>query len=410
MKILTVVYNLDKGGTQRAAQVFSEAYQVLKHDSKILSLYGLGVRYEEVKDKIKVWDRLSNDNLSDIKTWAPDVIHIHSHGPQKKDINTLLNNIKNVKIIETNVFSTPSAWAGKVDVSLQLSHWASWVFNIRGGRNLNSAIVPYAVKCNLFQKVNGTIVKKFRYEQRIPQDAFVMGRVGQSFPGKWSPMLLTVFNDLASKEENLYLLVVNAPKNILSLIDVSPYKSRIKYIPTVIGDKNLSTVYSSMDVMVLIAEQGESFGMVLAESILCETPVVTLNTPWADNSQGEVVKHLVGGYVANTEYGLKKSISMLINGNSSLNIKDNGIKHINDTYNYLHVANQALESLKKESVADKYIDVLGTLKNSIDKPSNTTLFFLKTNNDFFRRLTMYSSNYNSWGKLWVKILKIMVGK
>lgn len=410
MKILTLVYNLDKGGTQRAAQVFAEAYHELKHDSKIISLYGLGVRYDEIKDKIKVWDKLSPDNLEDIKSWNPDIIHIHSHGPKEKDINTLLDNIENAKVIETNVFSKPSAWASKVDVSLQLSQWANWVFNLRGGKNLRSAIVPYAVKCSSFQKVSESISRDFRDEHDIPQDAFIMGRIGQSFPGKWSPMLLSVFNDLASKHDHLYLLIVNAPKIILTLIDASPYKRRIKYIPTIFGDENLSTVYSSMDVMVLIAEQGESFGMVLAESILCETPVVTLNTPWADNSQGEVVRHLIGGYVANTESGIKKSITMLINGDGLLSIKDKGVKHIYDTYNYLKVANQALESVDKKTGGDEYINVLEDLESAIDKPSLITVSFLKMNSDIFRRLTIYSSNYHAWYKLGVKILKKIIRK
>jgi glycosyltransferase involved in cell wall biosynthesis len=408
LKILTVVYNLDKGGTQRAAQVFAEAYKELRHDSRVLSLYGVGVRYDEIKDKIKVWNGASHNNLTEIKNWEPNVIHIHSHGPKDQDINALLSSVENVKIIETNVFSTPSIWADKVDVSLQLSHWANWLFKLRGGGKFKSAIVPYAVKCHSFQKARADRVEVFRKEQKIPKDAFVIGRVGQSFAGKWSPMLLSVFNDLASKEERLYLLLINAPNNILSLMDESPYKNRIRYVSKVIGDENLSTVYSSMNVMLLIAEQGESFGMVLAESILCETPVVTLSTPWADNSQGEVVKHLAGGYVANTERGIKESILMLMNGKSRLNMKDVGTRHIRTNYDYLHVANQALRSLNKEYVDDDYIDRLSLLKNAIDKPNIITLLFLQAGSDILRRLTIFSSNYNPWYDLVVIVFKKIV--
>lgn len=412
MKILTVVYNLDKGGTQRAAQVFAEAYKELGHDSRVLSLYGLGGRYKELKGKINVWDTLLEGNLSYIEKWHPDVIHIHSHGPKEIDINQLLNNLPTSKIIETNVFSTPSPWAKRVDVSFQLTYWANWIFNLRGGIKYKSAIVPYAVNCNAFKKANMRDIGAFKKEHKIPQGAFIMGRIGQSFPGKWSPMLLRVFNALAKNEKTLYLLVINAPENILDLIDASPYKDRIIYIPKILGDNNLSTAYSAMDVMTLIAEQGESFGMVLAESILCETPVVALSTPWADNSQCEVVGNKVGGYIANTERGIKEAITLLLNKKDSLNIKKHGISYINKKFNYLNVAKQALESLVDTSKLDlnKNHNVLDILKDSIDKPNNMTLFFLKMNNDVFRRLTIYSASYKGWFALMIKFFIRIFGK
>lgn len=404
MKILTVVYNLEKGGTQRAAQVFAEAYQKLGHDSRVLSLYGLGYRYDEIKNILNVWDQLSSENLLEIKKWNPDILHIHSHGPRKEDIDNLINGLTSVKVIETNVFSTPSAWANKVDISFQLSSWAQWIFNLRGGRQFKSQIVPNPVKCSSFQKSKKNDISKFKETYKIPEDSFVIGRIGQSFPGKWSPMLLEVFNDLAKKQDNIYLMIVNAPECILEIVEKSPYKNRIIHIPTIMGDKNLSIAYSSMDVMVLIAEQGESFGMVLAEAILCETPVVTLSTPWADNSQCEVVANQLGGYIANSADGIKKAINLLYEKKDTL-IKGKGIKHIHEEYNYIRVAQKALDSLSTRSNIVTSQSVLNILKNTIDKPNFLTILFLKFNNDIFRKLTIYTSNYKSWNELGFKILK-----
>ncbi len=48
MKILTIVNNLDKGGTQRAAQNFCEGYAKLSNDSRILTVYKGGIRVEEL--------------------------------------------------------------------------------------------------------------------------------------------------------------------------------------------------------------------------------------------------------------------------------------------------------------------------------------------------------------------------
>jgi hypothetical protein len=51
MRILTVVYNLEKGGTQRAAQNFCEGYKELGHDSKIVAAYNSGIRETELQEK-----------------------------------------------------------------------------------------------------------------------------------------------------------------------------------------------------------------------------------------------------------------------------------------------------------------------------------------------------------------------
>lgn len=53
--------------------------------------------------------------------------------------------------------------------------------------------------------------------------------------------------------------------------------------------------------------------MVIAESLLCQTPVVALATPWDDNSQGEVVGHEIGGIFANTPSDIRKAIKLLAN-------------------------------------------------------------------------------------------------
>jgi len=398
LKILTVVYNFDKGGTQRAAQVFSEGYHELGHDSKVLCLYGLGVRYDEVKDTLKVWDTLLDNHLQQIKEWDPDVIHIHSHGPKIEDVNRLLNTIKKAKVIETNVFSIPSPWAEKVDVSFQLSNWAQWIFDIRGGKKYNSNIVPYPIKCNAFKRASTEKVKQFKSLNNIPENAFIMGRIGQSFPGKWSPMLVDIFNDLAKENDNLYLLIVNAPNNILDLMKQSFYKNRIVSISSIFGDENLATAYSSMDTMVLIAEQGESFGMVLAESILCETPVVTLSTPWADNSQCEVVGNCLGGYVAHRAAGIKQALASLISNETLQYSKEKGVAHIYGEYNYLGIAQRALDAITNPN-KNTSKDILPIFKNAVDTSDVVTRALLKMDNDLLRKLTMYSTGYKSWSCL-----------
>lgn len=398
MKILTIVVDLDKGGTQRAAQVFTEAYKELGHDSRILSLYGLGLRYEEIKDFIKVYLSASEINLKEIKQWSPDIIHIHSHGVKEEDINKIFDLFSgsSVKFIETNVFSAPSAWEDKLDFSFQLSSWALWLYTMRGGNQSKSVVVPYPVKCDNFIPASLDEVNKFKKQYNIPQDSFVIGRIGQTDHAKWSPMLIDVFNKLSKITPNLYLVIINAPHNVLQVAAKSPFKKNIIHIPKIYGDKDLSIAYSVFDLMIHIAEKGESFGYVLAESILCKTPVITLSTPWADNSQGEVVVNLQGGYVVNNARGIIKAFNHYINLEESNKFIDLGRSNIYQKYNYLQVAKKSIDFSKSNkynsdlsniNISDEINKIL---KNTFDKTNRLVFLLINSKILFFRRLTLFN--------------------
>lgn len=395
---------MQKGGTQRVAQTFAEAYYELGNESKILSLYGLGSRFDEISDHITIFDGLTNVNLNEIKIWHPDVIHIHSHGPKLNDILLLLQTVQSCSVIETNVFSKPSPWANKVDISFQLSHWACWLFNLRGGSVYNSQIIPNPIKCRAFKKANIDEIIEFRTDYKIPLDAFLIGRIGQSYPGKWSHLLVKTFNELAIDYTDIYLLVVNAPNFVLEQIKISPFKERIISIDQIIGDKALSIVYSSMNVMALTAEQGESFGVVSTESILCETPVVALATPWGDNSQCEVIGHLKGGFVVNSEKGLKTAIQKIYTKLDGLAVGTIGVNHIYENFDYLKIAQNAIDAIKL-NIKPTLIDNDSILMNSLDRPSLMTRLFIKMNSNKLRILTMYTSGYKKWKHLYVLVYK-----
>ena len=400
MKILTVVDNLTKGGTQRSAQGFAEGYYELNYDSRIVALYGLGHRYDEIKDYIPVWEGLTDTNCTEIKEWQPDIIHIHSHGPKEEEINKIIT-LKDVKttIIETNVFSKPSPWAEKVDISFQLSKWALWIFNLRSGWKYQSSVVANPIKCNAFKRPSDSDITIFKEKNNIPTDAFVIGRIGQAYDGKWSLMLIDSFNELSKKLPNLYLLIINPPEFIVNASKNSPYSKNIIHIPRIIGDKNLALAYGAMDIMVHIAVQGESFGMVFTEAILCETPVVALSTPWGDNSQCEVVGNNKGGIIVNSAKGINNAI-LSIKNNGSEPFK-NGKEHIKEQFDYITVAKKAIANVngdvKKSQISTN--DIVKILKDSNDKPTLLTILFLKINKDWFRQKAIYTSRYRSISQL-----------
>mgnify|MGYP006425124833 CR=1 FL=1 len=396
-KVLTIVHNLKKGGTQRAAQNFALGYKELGHNSKILPLYEYGHRYEELRNEIQIFELINDSVLDDIVEWQPDILHIHSHGPKKEDIFELINFLNNnevcPKVVETNVFSKPSPWEIKLDASFQLSEWCQWLYEKRGGDSSKSTILPYSVVTKNFKPARKESVREFRKRYEIPNNAFVIGRIGQSITTKWCYTIFDVFEGVSSCNKNVYLLLINPPRKIVELFNKSAYKENLVVIDVIYGDDNLSIAYSSMDVFYHSAEQGESFGLVIAESILCGTPVISLSTPWGDNSQIEVVNNGIGGFVVHRPQAAIEIINRLIK-KELLYDSQNGVNHIKTQYDYPNVCEKALKIAFKARHDEKITSqqLWNILKLSYDEPRRFDLILLKLQ---LRQVIRITSGYNS---------------
>ena len=351
MKILNVAYSLGKGGTERAAQNFSFGYLEIGHDSRFLYTKRDGIRRGDLeKKKITVYNLSNYEDCSSIKAWNPEVVHLHSNGISANEFVKIKKLLPNAKYIETKLFSRPSPWVDQLDLSFQLSHWCNWLYSKRSQNKYHSFVVPYPVDTSAFHFSGEDRVRRFRESYRIKSDDIVIGRIGQHFSSKWSPVLIDVFDILKQSIKNLKLIIVNPPESILKRSKISPYYSDILHIDQILGDESLAECYSSIDVFVLIADQGESFGMVIAESLLCETPVVTLATPWEDNSQGEVVGNQIGGFVAANK---KDVLGLVVNLIEDKQLRDRmglaGRNRIIDLFDSKKVAADALSLIDSHS-------------------------------------------------------------
>ena len=111
MKILTIVYSLEKGGTERAAINFAIGYSDIGHDSRLLYTRSDGIRGAYLKQKnIPVYALSDNDDISNLCEWTPSVVHLHSHGITVEEFSKIKKLFPNARYIETNVFSRPSPW------------------------------------------------------------------------------------------------------------------------------------------------------------------------------------------------------------------------------------------------------------------------------------------------------------
>ncbi|KQS30674.1 glycosyltransferase family 4 protein [Dyadobacter sp. Leaf189] len=354
MKILTVVYDLDKGGTQRAAQNFCEAYQILGFESQLLAMQTGGPRERELQAlDIPYFIGLTKEFVEHIKTWQPDIVHLHSHSLACDEVLALKEYCPLADFVETNVFSEPSSYPEDIlKFSFQLSEWCRYLYLLRGGSKSKSVIVPNPVKTAQFKQASQKEKNDFRNKYGIPENAFIIGRIGQRHYGKWSHYLIQLLERfLQEVNDQTYLVLVNAKEELLTYAYARNLGHRIINIDAIAGDSELSKCYSTIDVFVHISSQGESFGYALAESLLCETPVVALNTPWSDNSQVETIGHGIGGFCANSREELfQYTKTLFLDSALRQRFGAQGREKIIRDYDYIAVAKKGLQMLSEKQL------------------------------------------------------------
>ena len=191
------------------------------------------------------------------------------------------------------------------------------------------------------------------------------------------------------------MLLVNPPDTVIDKIKNSPCKNNIKIIDVIYDDNLLRICYSSMDIFIHIASQGESFGIVLAEALLCQTPIVTLQTPWADNSQSELVGNERGGKVCFYQKSFTDAVKNLIEDEQLRKYYGRlGRKYIIENYNYIDLARKSIDLCTKKSSDLKYkISPFKLSSNSVEKIDLISKLILKS--EAFFKLLKITTNFES---------------
>lgn len=330
VRILTVIDHLGPGGRQRTAQNYTLGYAEAGHDVAVLTVFGGGSRVARLQERgvtTFVGSTEEEERTAAVvraAAWEPDVVHLHSKGPPRIEVaeavEALLARLPSrPPVLETSSF-------GKVDyeqrhtfsdVHLLKARWALWKWR-RWSRPLRprplGTVVPNTVDTSAFYPVSAEERAAFRTAHGIPDDAFLLGRVGQPSVWKWDPVVFDVFAEVAGQYPRVHLLLVGLPDELRPRLDAlnEAARARIIDIPFLRGDHALRACYGSLDAFLHAARIGESFGMVLAEAMACECPVVTLSTPARDNSQIEVVGHGRGGLVAHDRAGMVAAVERLL--------------------------------------------------------------------------------------------------
>lgn len=325
-KIVTIVYDLGIGGTQRAAQNFAVAYKQYGHDSRVLTVYEGGIRALELEAE-NIVTYIGGENLTRslemIKKWAPDIVHIHRAGDADKKLAEILRELKkmNAKVVETNVFSLADNSDDHIltDIHMHLSKWCYWKW--KNFLNVKSAgiVMPYLVLPQNFYRETKENIDLSKKRLGLPDNKFIFGRIGQQSPAKFHPQIFRSFEELYKERQDIHLFMVGLPE--IYQVEIKQLKSfkegAITLVNTIVGDGNLRLAYNSMDCFLHYSSIGESFGMVLAEAQLCEVPVISVSTPKADNSQLEVLVHNQSAFILKNHKNLKEIMGKFVSGEIS---------------------------------------------------------------------------------------------
>lgn len=235
---------------------------------------------------------IGENNLEKIISFAPDLVHIHRAGGMSARENALLSTLKNktkCRILETNVFGLADFSSNRIDMHAHVSLWDLW----RWRRWLwplhpPGIYLPYCLDTDAFRPTPS----KFRAENKIPDDAFLIGRIGKT---DWDALENTLACAM-EKNQSIWLATVNDYSAKENDSFFQKFANRIVTVPRLGSANKLSQFYSACDITMNFSPIGESFGYCVAESMACGTPVVVLSKPRNDNAQIELAASEHGGF------------------------------------------------------------------------------------------------------------------
>lgn len=317
MRVLTIVDDLGRGGTQRVAVQTAAHYQGAGLTNAILTRKGAGPREDEAREHgIELFlgegaDHAPSSNATALaRQWGADVIVAHRTGLPNPSYGALLRALgaggrDGPGVIEHSHFGRWDCSEDRelFDVHIHVSRWCLWKWTrwTRWSRPRPIGVcVPHMVDAERFRASTREETDAFRDAHGIPRDAFLYGYLAQKHPGKWSAAMFDGFRAQAQEDPKARLVIGGIGEDRKRLYTSFPddVKERIHVIGFINGDEALRAAYSAMDTFMLVTDIGETFGLVAAEAMACGTPVVTMANPTKGSGQCEVVGHEVGGLIA----------------------------------------------------------------------------------------------------------------
>jgi glycosyltransferase involved in cell wall biosynthesis len=193
---------------------------------------------------------------------------------------------------------------------------------------------------------NSNILRiKFRKKYKIQKTDIVLGYAGRYAKQKNIESLLTAFSLIKKKYQNIYLFLVGKNMNkknqkLTNIVNEQKITDKIFFLDE---QKNLIKFYNGIDLLLLVSHS-ESFPNVIAESMLCSTPVFSSEAGCASKiigNSGFIIKK--NDYLT-IAHSLKKTLKFLKNKKKWNDLKINAQKKIQLNYSIEKMSDKYFES------------------------------------------------------------------
>lgn len=291
MKIALLITGMGLGGAEKQVCDLSDRFTSFGHDVIIIYLTGDAVIKPKNPSIRLIGMRMSKNPLSFFKTYmklrqhlidfSPDVLHTHMvHANLMGRLLRLSMDIKRVITTahSTNEGSTLRMWLYRLtdslcDISTNVSQKAVETFRARHAVPNERMITLYnGIDTNYFH-FNPEVRNSLRNENKISEDESLLLCVGRLHKEKDYPTMLHAFALALEKNKNLILWIAGDGEEKVSLLQICNdlnISSKVHFLGI---RHDIPELMSACDLFCL-SSQFEGFGLVVAEAMACERPVV----------------------------------------------------------------------------------------------------------------------------------------
>ncbi len=185
----------------------------------------------------------------------------------------------------------------------------------------------------------------FRKQYKIKKTDIVLGYAGRYAKQKNIESLLTAFSIIKKKYQNIYLIMAGKNMNkknkkLTNIVKEQKIADKIFFLDE---QKNLLKFYNGIDLLLLVSHS-ESFPNVVAESMLCSTPVFSTEAgcaPKIVGKKGFIIKKNDHLSIAR---GLKITLKFLKNKKKWNNLKTDARKKIQLDFSIEKMSNSYFEN------------------------------------------------------------------
>ncbi|HEX2017075.1 MAG TPA: glycosyltransferase family 4 protein [Solirubrobacteraceae bacterium] len=317
-RVALVTERLLLGGTEKGMVNHALAFDRSRVDVHVVTLLGDGPRLEQLQSAgiPSACAHSDPERLAQLLQGS-DVVHVFRIGLADALVPEARRRAGVPVMVETNIFGQVDASEdrGQFDAHLFISKMCALRYRQRLGVDARGFRSRHAVG---YLPVDAEGLRAQAPNRRAAKAALgldpdrpVVGRTGRDDDRKWRNLLVDMVEPLLARVPEAQVLFVGATPAKVGRLYRAGVLDRCRLMPLV-PEASLALVYRACDVFVNAAEIGEAQGLVLAEALALEVPVVTCSTPWVDNAQIEVVDEGSDGHVADHPVAFAEAVAHLL--------------------------------------------------------------------------------------------------